>query len=303
MSIASEHRRLEDVEIYLSPREWAIQLTQQMRLYSNEEDYWTAITKENYRDCLLIKPLSKFDQQAQAAYPDKSDIRQRIELSQKLRTEFQELKIFISNLNGITHHMTDSVVLAASEQSWRLENLFLENRFCRVAHAVVAWIRRTERDEEAEVILRMLTYFTYVPNSASQLESFSNDLVQLMKNILALEAGVELAQNLYFDGYPILFRNNEDTLKTSIEFIKSTVERFSQFFSMHERAHIRATQMNPGFIDVEAIMKEARAKASLDMLGARGAYRWEIFRAQREDELRAALDVSRATRHKQRSAR
>jgi hypothetical protein len=303
MSVASEHRRLDDVEIYLSPKEWSIQLTQQMRLYSNEKDFWTVITKESYRDCLFIKPLSKLDQQAQALYPDKSDITQRIELSQKLRIEFDELKIFICKLNGITQNMTDSVVLAAWVQDLRLENLFQENRFCRVAKAAAAWIKRTESHGDPESILRMLRTFTYLPNSASQIESFSNDLVKLMKNILALEAGLELAQDRYFDGYPILFLDIEDTLKTSIEFITSTVERFNEFFSMYERAHIRATQMKPGFIDVEAIMNEARATASLDILGVHGAYRWEIFRAQREDELRAALDVSRATRHKQRSAR
>jgi hypothetical protein len=303
MSIASEHKRLNDVEIYLSPKEWTIQLTQQMRLYSSEKDFWTAITKENYQECLFIKPLYKFDQQAQAAYPDKSDINQRIELSQELRTEFQELKIFINKLNGITKNMTDSIVLAAGVQDLRLENLFQEDRFCRVAKAAAAWIRRTESHRDPESILRMLRTFTYLPNSASQIESFSNDLVKLMKNILALEAGVELAQDRYFDGYPILFLDIEDALKTSIDFITSTVERFSEFFSMYEQAHIRATQMKPGFIDVETIMKEARAAASLDILGVQGAYRWEIFRAQREDELRAALDVSRATRHKQRSAR
>ena len=123
MSLASGQRRLEDVEIYLSPEEWAIQLTQQMRLYSTEEDFWTAVTKETYQECLFIKPLSKFDQQAQAAYPDKSDINQRIELSQELRTEFQELKIFINKLNGITRNMTDSIALAAGVQDLRLENL------------------------------------------------------------------------------------------------------------------------------------------------------------------------------------
>jgi hypothetical protein len=301
MSIASDHRRLDDVEIYLSPKEWTIQLTQQMRLYPNEEDFLTAITKENYRECLFIKPVSKLEQQAHALYPDKSDISQRIELSQKLRTEFQELKIFICKLNGITEGMTGSIVLAAGFQGSRLENLLQEDRFCRVTKAAATWIGRTESKGKAEFILRMLRSFAYPPNSASQIESVSNDLVKLLKNILALEAGVQLAQDRYFDGYPILFRNIEEILKESIKFTTSTVERFNEFLSIHERAHLRDIQTRSGCIDVEAIMKSAKEIANLDMLGVHGAYRSEIFRAQREDELKAAMDVSRATRHKRRS--
>jgi hypothetical protein len=301
MSISSEQRRLDDVEIYLSPKEWAIQLTQRMRSYSNEEDFLTAITKEGYSECLFIKPLSKLDQQAQALYPDMSDIEQRNELSQKLRTEFQELRMFICKLNGIAEGMTGSIVLTAGFQASRLENLLQEDRFCRVTKAAATWIGRTESKGKAEFILRMLRSFAYPPNSASQIESVSNDLVKLMKNILALEAGVQLAQDLYFDGYPILFRNIEDILKESITFTTSTVERFNEFFSIHERAHLRDIQTTPGCIDVEATMKSAKEIANLDMLGVHGAYRCEIFRSRREDELKAAMDVSRATRHKQRS--
>jgi hypothetical protein len=120
-----------------------------------------------------------------------------------------------------------------------------------------------------------------------------------MKNILAVEGGLQLAQNRYFDDHPILFRNIDDTLKETIEFMTSTIERFNEFFSIHERAHIRAIQKRPGCIDVEGIMKCAKATATLDILGVHGAYRWEIFRAKMEDELESAMDVSRATRHKQ----
>jgi hypothetical protein len=127
----------------------------------------------------------------------------------------------------------------------------------------------------------------------------SNDLAKLLKKLLTLEASLQLAQDRYFDGHPILFRNIENALKVAIEFITSSVESFNEFLSIHERAHIRAIQTKPGFIDVEAIMKEARETATLDILGVRGAYRWEIFRATREDELKSAMDVSRATRHKQ----
>ncbi len=242
MSVASEHRRLDDVEIYLSPKEWAIQLTQQMRLYSNEEDFWKAIAKENYRDCLLIKPISKLDQQAQATYPDKSDISQRIELSQKLRTEFQELKIFICKFNAIIERNADIIIRVVGLAASQLEIQLQEDHFCSVANAAAACIKRTERHVEAESILRMLRSFAHLPNSASQIESFSNDLVKLMKNILALEAGVELGQDQYFDSHPILFRNIEDALNDTIEFATNTVESFNEFVPIHERAHIRAIQ-------------------------------------------------------------
>jgi hypothetical protein len=303
MSIASEHRRLDAIEIYLTPKEWIIQLADKMRLYPHEKDFWEAVLKEDCRECLLIKPFLKLDQQAQLVYPSKGrpDIDQRIELSHKLRTEFQELKIFIYRLNGIIENKAEQILLTAALQASRLQILILEDRFGGVAQAAAACIkRRTDEHRETPRILALLRSFAAASQTqGSQIGPLSENLVMFAKNILAHEASLQLAQDRYFDGHPILFRNIEDTLKETIKVTTNSLEEFNGFFSIHERVHVRAIRERPGLIDVEKIMKDARTDATLDILGLDRAHRWEIFRATTKDGLKSVMEASGGTSDKQ----
>ncbi len=303
MSIASQQRSLEKLEIYLSPKEWILRLVQKIRSCQNENDFRKAIAKEDYRECLMTKPFVKLDQQAQSVYPGKSspDIDQRIELSRKLQTEFQELSIFISRFNRIIEENAKSIMMAAALQDSRLENLLQKRLFCEVASGAASWIRRTARNhgEKAQSILGILRSPAYMPNPASQIERLSNNLAMLMKNALTHEAALKLAQDRYFDGHSILFRNIEDLLTQAIEFTTITVKRHEEFFSIHERAHIRAIREKPGLIDVERIMKDARRTATLDIFEVHGANRWEAFRTQMASEFKSEMEASGGTRDKQ----
>jgi hypothetical protein len=206
------------------------------------------------------------------------------------------LKIFICRLNGIIENKAETIMLAVRLQHSRLENLFQKHQFCRVAEAAAACIKRTAvSHREPPRILEILRSFAYT-DPESEIESLSNDLAMLTKNTLAHEAALQIAQDRYFDGHSILFRNIEDALKQTIELTTSTVERLNAFFSIHERAHIRAIRERPGSIDVDAIMKDARKTATLDILRVNAPYRWEIFRATVEEELKSAMDISHTPR-------
>jgi hypothetical protein len=295
MSIASQQRSLDEVEIYLTPKEWIIRLVQKMRSYPNENDFMKAIAKEDYRECLMTKPFVKLDQQAQSVYPGKhpANIKQRNELSRELRTEFQKLKSFIYCFNGIFEAKATSILMAAGLQDSRLENLLQKDQFYDVARGAASWIRRTAGDHgKASTILGILRCFAYMPNPASQIEPLANNLTMLMKNALAHEAALKLAQDQYLDGYSILFRNIEDLLMQAIEFTTITVERLQEFSSIHQRAHIRAIRAKPGLIDVELIMKHATSTATLDILEVHGAHRWEAFRTQMKNELKSDMEAS-----------
>lgn len=302
MSIASQQRSLDEVEIYLSPKEWIIRLTQKMRSYPNETDFWKAVVKESYRECLLTKPFVKLEQQAHAVYPGKRppDINQRNELCRELQTEFQKWKKFIYWLNRIIEEKAETIMLATAMQRSHLENLLEKDHFYGVASAVASWIRRTAKSHgEAESTLRILRSFTHMPNPAPQIEQLSSELAMLMKKALAHEAAVKLAQDRYFDGHSILYLNIDDLLKQAVEFTTITVEILEEFFSIHERAHVRAIREKPGLIDLERIIKYARIAATLDIFGAYGANLWEDFRIQAENEFKPELEASGGTRDKQ----
>ncbi len=302
MSIASQQRSVEELETYLSPKEWIIRLLQKVRSYPNEDDFFKAIAKEDYLECLMTKPFVKLDQQALSVYPGKHplNIKQRNDLSRELRTEFQKLRIFIYRFNRIIEENAKSILMAAGLQDSRLANLLQRDYFNEVASGAASWIKRTAANHrEAESILKELRFFAYLPDPASQIEPLSNNVAMLMKNALAHEAALKLAQDQYFDGHSILFRNIEDLLTQAVEFTTITVQKLEEFFSTHERAHVRAMRGKPGMIDVERIMKDARGTAGLDIFEVHGANRWEVFRTQMESELRSEMEASGGTRDKQ----
>src|SRR6266478_10252967 len=135
MSIASQQRSVEELETYLSPKEWIIRLLQKVRSYPNEDDFFKAIAKEDYLECLMTKPFVKLDQQALSVYPGKHplNIKQRNDLSRELRTEFQKLRIFIYRFNRIIEENAKSILMAAGLQDSRLANLLQRDYFNEVA--------------------------------------------------------------------------------------------------------------------------------------------------------------------------
>lgn len=132
MTIASEQKRIDDIEIYLSPKEHGIQLVQEMRKYPNDREFLEAVMTTEYRDCIYFKPLSKLTQQAEARYPGKSpqDMSLRIQLDRKLRIEFQELKLLVKNINDIVKEKAKTIALLAAVEISYLATLIKEDCFC-----------------------------------------------------------------------------------------------------------------------------------------------------------------------------
>ncbi len=273
-----------------------------MRSYPNENDFMKAIAKEDYLECLMTKPFVKLDQQALSVCPGKHslNINQRNDLSRELRTEFQKLKMFIYRFNIIIEDKAKCIMMATGVQYSLLENQFQKDDFCEVASGAASWIKRTAGGHrEAEFILAILRSYAYRPNLASEIERLSDELAMLMKNALAHQAALKLAQDRYFDGHSILFRNVEDWLTQAVGFTTLTVKRLEEVFSIHQRTHVRAIRERPGTIDVERIMTDASRTATLDMFEVHGANRWQAFRSQMEDELKSEMEASGGTRHKQ----
>jgi hypothetical protein len=126
----SGQKRLDEVEVYLTPKEWAIRLAKEMREHPSEAAFWKSTTKREYRDWPWIVPFRKLAQQAEARRSGKrpEDIDQRIQHNQKLRTEFQSLKMFIVTTNQIIRHKAEIIALKTALKVSTLQTL-IETHF------------------------------------------------------------------------------------------------------------------------------------------------------------------------------
>ena len=99
-----------------------------------------------------------------------------------------------------------------------------------MAKAAAACIERAAKgNNESQTILERLRVFADVDSGAWLIELVAKDLVALVTDVLALETALQLAQERYFDGHPILFRNIEYRLMEAIEATKDTVKEFNAF--------------------------------------------------------------------------
>jgi len=127
MAIVSAQKRLDQIEISLTPKEWVIRLAEDMREHPSQKDFWNEVERREYRDLSFFRPFFKLSQQAEAQYPGKrgQDIEQRIQLDQKLRTEFQTLKIFVGGINQIVENMCERIGAKIEVRDWML-NILLQ---------------------------------------------------------------------------------------------------------------------------------------------------------------------------------
>jgi hypothetical protein len=300
MAIASAQKRIDEIESFLTPKEWAIRLAEDMREHPSEEDFGKMFATREYRDLPLVKPLFKLAQQAKTRYPGggSEDIQQRIQLDQKLRTEFQTLKIFIGRINEIIEDMCERIGPKIELGVWQLELLIQEADFSRVANAAAECIEPTvERNGENQIILHQLRSFA-VRSSADLVELVAHDFARRAGDVFAHDAALRLAQDQYFDSHPILFRDIEFGLSKVIDSIMDAIGKFNAFLG--EQADPEVLRKTAGPIDIEKIMKDATATATWDILlgsGASGAFCWTLYRAMTEEECKP-LELPAATENK-----
>lgn len=285
MSVGAANKRLDQVEIHLSPKEWAVDFADEVRKYEQQKDFWNAMAKLEYRELLWTKALFNLSKQAALRYPGgrRDDHSQRCQLERELQTEYNFLLNFIRRTNDIVERDAERIILAMGVTAARLEDQILKDNFATAAKAAAAYIKRTDEENGGtSVILRLLRSFSDLTQASdSDLESWVTHLAMLTKKSLALEASVKLAQNQYFDGHPILFRNVDETLEEAIDATTDAIEEFGESLPLHDKLYIEFIRKNPGLLDVEEIAKSARQSATLDLLRERGvddAYRWQLWR-------------------------
>ena len=69
MTSLSNKKRLDSLEVSLSPKEWAIRLADQMRSHPSELDFLQTIAKGTFEGSSIIHPFRALRNQAEERYP------------------------------------------------------------------------------------------------------------------------------------------------------------------------------------------------------------------------------------------
>jgi hypothetical protein len=77
MKVSTKAKRLDTMELQLTPKEWAISLAEQMRSQPSEAEFVRVVAEQPYREWPWVKPFFKLAKQAEERHPGRKpdDIR------------------------------------------------------------------------------------------------------------------------------------------------------------------------------------------------------------------------------------
>jgi hypothetical protein len=226
MPTSTRQKRLDKIELHLTPKDWAIKLADEMRRHSSEAGFLKAIAKGIYRELPYVKPFYALAEQAEECHSGTKpgDIRAQHQLNRKLRTEFHALKVLIGSVNERIKSKAEANGLRAALKLSTLQVFILQDVFARTAAAC-------DEPEVHQPLLRELPVY-------SSLETWADYSAMLLMEVAIHKAAVRTIQERYFDGHLIMFRDVEANLKRTYQTVHEAVAIFNEY--LNDRAHVRA---------------------------------------------------------------
>jgi hypothetical protein len=130
MSTTTILKRIDNVELKLTPKEWAVRLADEMRKYPSENGFQFSLL--NYlsdQETPFGKPFFILNKQAEEQHPGHKpeDIRSQHRIARNLRGEYQTLKKIIFQTNEKLKSKVEIWKLKASLQLSIIETLLLQD--------------------------------------------------------------------------------------------------------------------------------------------------------------------------------
>jgi hypothetical protein len=258
MTTSTNIKRLDEVEIQLTPKEWAIRLADEIRKYPNQDALVKAMAKVDPSEFPTYKAFTALAKQAEEKHPGNKDEdrRARYKYLRELRTEYHSLKLLSAKVNKSILDRAEKIGLEAALRISTLQTIILQDAFGRTARKAAGWIEVYEtegKDEEAnrQVMLSELEAYKDVNFGAkasenlfigdlrlrfpSPIENWVNAAVSLMKDLYCHQAAVQIVQDKLFDGHPILARDIEDRLKKTIQTAEDAALTFNDYLAVRGR--------------------------------------------------------------------
>jgi len=241
MNDAKNSKRLDKIELQLTPKQWAIRLADEMRRCVSQDDFLKAIGKGTYRQSPFTKPFYTLAQQAQEHWPESSpeNIRRREKLDRELRAEFQARKTLIINVNTTIKVKAETNRLKAALQLSKLHGLNLQDA---IAHAGVAETLSTSPGSPTRRRL------------ISLLEDWADDSANLLMETIPYKIAVQTIQKDFFESHPILYKDNEIALEIAIRTVRDSIAAFNEYLKVRSELSNRESAHRQPKADVANVM-------------------------------------------------
>jgi hypothetical protein len=209
---------LEEIETFLTPKEWAIRLADQMRKYPDALACMKALVKLPLRELPVQRPFYAFEKQAAEQHPgdEPEDIRARHRLTDALWREFHTLKLLMRQVNDAMQQKVETIALQVALRLSALHALILQDAFAHTATNAAVFTEAGIGETPAGSV-----FFQFA--APSPLTEWSQETAALLKDFFAHRAAVELVQAEHFDGHPILNPELEAELTEATRIIESAV--------------------------------------------------------------------------------
>jgi hypothetical protein len=241
MTAPVRQKRLDTMELQLTPKEWAISLAHEMRLQPSEAEFARVVADKPYREWPSVKPFFKLAKQAEERHPGKTpeDVRMRNQLNRRLRTEFHALKKLICKANEIIRSKAETIGLKTGLKLSSLHAVILQDAIGRTARKTVEWAKNRKAtgaaaDEERQLIMTELAGYTQLAlpfgrTFPSLIEDWVDELTMTLTDVFVHKAVVCEIEKKYFNGHPILYCDAEAKLAATIKSIEDAVSTFNEY--------------------------------------------------------------------------
>jgi hypothetical protein len=238
MTLSTTKKRLDSIEIHLTPKEWAIRIADEIRRHPSQDDFTKVELKRPYKESLFQRPYDLLEKQAEERESGKT--RQNVEarhwLRRKLQSDFHLLKTIVLEVNLCILQGAEALRLKTALRLSLLHSLVLQDAFASTARKSSSWVRKckssTTDKEERRTVLGNLSSHTRVPPSMT--EDWVDDIISLFVEVFTHQGAVQIIENKYFDGHPILYRDLENGLDETMKMIEGGVATFNEYMKARE---------------------------------------------------------------------
>lgn len=216
MNDTEKNKRLEKIELQLTPKQWAIRLADKMRQYPSEKDFLKAVWKSTLRQTPFARPFCALAEQAHERWPEQNaeHNHNETELNHKLLTEFQALRMLINNANEDIKVKAQTFKQKAAQQLIKLYALILQDA-----------LARTDVAETMPAIFGNPARVRHV----SQLKDWADITAMLLMETVAYKSAVRTIQEKYFESHPILYIDIEASFEVTIQTVRDSIAAFNEY--------------------------------------------------------------------------
>jgi hypothetical protein len=149
MMTTTAHKRLDEIETHLTPKEWAIRLAEEMRKYPDSLAHMKALAKLPLHELPVRRPYYAFEKQAAELHPGNKpeNIRARHRLTDALWKKFHTLKLLIRQVDQTMQRKVETISLQAALQLSALHALILEDALANTATHAAAFTESGKPNE------------------------------------------------------------------------------------------------------------------------------------------------------------